>query len=664
MAREDEFYNNAPITSRENMGGSQSGYKPKGGGKDPKTFEQLSKVSDTKKEAVLFSLFNDLHNNRLVTQSEGFKRQFDVYSGVDEEFKKELQKFLGESCNMYNGMDLNSIVKSVANKIIQPFMSKDDVLTVTPLGINVELADRISALLNHQMLTERFLEEAYKVLKDGLIYGIGFMSVGWEIEYKRLEKRVLRAKQTDSIFNPVKVTIEDPAEYEDVFIEEPDFKAESVGNIMYPEAARWEEIPYVIRKELISRSILNEKYNLGLDEFGRGEGQRVHQTQFELDQRIIVGTASIAGDRASDLVEVLHFYFRDGSYYVAQLSIVEGGSMEYISGLKIIYSGESPVPGLAIPIIPFIPDPITNRITGESVVTLGIGEQRKITEIDNLMMNTIRNQSQSPIAYTPDSGLDLAAYRNRTPGMPFEVKDLSGIRELVVSKFDPAYINLRDYATNNMQRLTGQTDFAQGNIGRSARLSGVDSLVGLAMSRLAMSMSQFNYFILGIADALVLLNRAFLPLDYGKLDTSLHAEPTEQLLEIPYPLNIKIRTSISGSADKSITLGAYREAVQLAFQMNQMEPGSVDIQGLVQRFFSEAGLRDISRYFTKSPMTLQERQTLLAMDKIIASQMSPGGTPLQPQDPNELQQQQGFDISGQGQAGGMGSLQEQTGFGL
>lgn len=685
----EEFYKANYISDRvpdrgnvadvPNTGGS----KKRSRNKAAKTFEELSELNVRKKSEALFSIFRDLYSGQQTTQSEAFKDQWEIYAGNDGDFKAQLGKFFGGDDYIYNGMELNSLIKSIATKLIQPFQSKDDLLSVNPLGIDVETADRLEILLNQQLVNEGFMSELYKVIKDGLIHGIGFMSIGWDVKVMQLPKRVLKKEITGEVDNSgddeFNITVEEET-LEEVVIEKPDFKADFVGHIYYPKAPRWKDVPYVVRKELLSKRTFNERYgsmlNKEVNELERNQPTSQYKTDFEIDREILGGSSARRGRNAVEEMEILHYYFKDGSYYVTTLNGADAENGErFYDSVEVIYEGVSPVPGMAIPILAFEPEPITNRIGGESLINVAQHEQRKITELSNLVMRMYRNKAAAPIVVGPGAGLNIPDFMNRTPNRPISIEgDINEIKKLDLDPIDTGLINYNEMLYNSLQRVTGQSDFSMGNIGKSARLTGVDSLIGMAMSRLSMYMSQLNKFILDAADSVILLNRAFLPKDYAFVSNGLYSSLPTELLEIPYPLNIKIKTAVSN--DKSTLLAGYREALQWASALESAQPGTVDLFGLLREFFNEVGLRNIGRYFLKSPMTLQQAKLMRMVDSIAAQQQSSlAGTPTQqsssPQgqyaeQPGGGSVSMGNDvgmggIDGNGQSGSLGSLQEQQG---
>ncbi len=674
MVREEEkFDKRLPIGDTSFHGGNMAqspGNGPagkKGSSKTPKTFEQLHSSKDSTKSTELYRIFNDLYSGQQSVKQDSLKTQWDLYSGKDEELKESLKKFFGGKEYIYSGMDLNSIIKSIASKIIQPFISKDDIIFTTPTGVDIETSDRVGELLNRQMADEQFLQEAYKVIKDGLIHSIGFMSIGWQAHRKRLPKRSIKKTLNEGATSPEEQfsVSHDTVEWEDIIVERPDFKAEFIGNIYYPKVTRWEELPYLCRRETMSKREFNERYLQTANELDRNDDTNSYKTTFELDREYFPGSLERHGNNAIDNAEVVHFYFSDETYYVCLLNSVQTQDAKQYTGMRIVYQGRSPIPGVAIPVIPYIPEPISGRLEGESTVNVGQNDQRKITEQDNLMMRDMRNHVSAPIIHSVEAGLDIARYMNRTPNEPIQVDgDVNQIKRLELEKMDQLLPQMKEMSYNSLQRTTGQSDFAMGNIGKSARLTGVDSLIGMAMSRLAMPMSQFNNFILRVADAALLANRAYLPIEYGKIASSLYADLPVEILTIPYPMKIKLSTAISGGSDQSIRLGALREAIQLGFQFEAQQPGSVDLMGLTQRFFSEAGLKDVGRYFLQSPMTLNEREFLHAADSILAQQslaQAQQQQQMMQEQPGQPQPQQGAGLDPTGQAGQIPPLNEQSG---
>jgi len=658
---EDLFHMGKATTNNEYQGGNLS---------------SLSKGKRKKKTAVeerLFKLYTELHQGRANAESTSNNKKWELYSGTDSVFKEKLQSAFGAKDEMYSGMETNTMVKSVLTKVIQPFMSKDDIFSISPTGIDVETADRCSALINHQAVKGKLIEECYRVLKDSGIYGIGFIKVGWKVEFKTIPTRKIKKtikEQPTSTYDTHEIEIGDITE-ETVVIEGPDFRAFNIGDILYPRTERWSDVPYVICKETVSLPEINRRYNKNYTSEEAQPDSGPFKTDFQSNTKdYIPGSDTLFGQTAKASVQILHFYFRDGRYYVASLEILD---KKYHDGVNLLHEGTSVIPGMPIPIIPLVLEPISHRLEGESQVLLAQNEQRKITELSNLMMRTVRNAAYAPLFVTESAGLDIPAYVNRTPNMPFVLEDLEGMQQSNPTPLDPNSLMMKEAAYSDLQRITGQSDFAQGNIGKSARLTGVDSLVGMAMSRLSMFMTQFNMFLIEIADAMILMNRAFLPLDYAMITPSLYTEEAVQILEIPYPVNIKIATNISGSSDKSIRLGAYREAIQMAFQLESMSPGSTDIPALTQKFFYEADIKDISRYFLKSPMTLKESTQLRLIDAALAA--SQGSLPGQPTgvSTNSIGQSldsssistgadaEGNTIDGNGQKGQIANLEEGSG---
>lgn len=651
-----------------------------GSGKTPRTIAALSRLSKKDKASFLLELFKDIHSATIEgKQAEAYKECWDAYSGRDEAFRDELTKFFGNTESIYPGMDLNALIKSIGNKLIQPYLAKDDVFTISPLGVDVETADRIAHLINSQVQAVDFRQEMFKVVKDGLIYGVSFLSVGWEEKTMIVPKRTLKKTVNQ---DKVGITGEDVVDAEiysqdneEITISNPDFKAEKLTNILMPACTRWKDVPYVIRKERVSRAVANERYELGLDEFGYTQKLKdEHYTEFDRIKDLIPGTDETVGEEALNEVELFHFYFRDGSYYVGMMTKFKDQGTKTRSSFEIVYEGMSPVPGMPIPIIPFIPDPVSDRIVGESLVNICKFEQRKMTELQNIMMRALRNQVNPIHLISANCDIPLERIANRVPGMPIVVEgeiNPNSIFSFPLENMDNNLLNVQQMVYDNMQRITGQSDFAMGNIGKSARLSGVDSLIGMSMSRMTTYIAQFEEFLLNTADALILLNRAFLPLEYASIETSTGASMQEELMCIGYPLTIKIATSVAGSSDKSIVLGALREAIQMGFQLEAMSPGSIDIFGLVKKFFTEAGIKDIGRYFKKSVMTLAEARLLTMIDQTrnleqntnpgTPTSMSTGSTGMTQQD---LMQQQGGGLDATGQAGQLPPLEETMGMGF
>ncbi len=677
MKEEEKFRNGLPAGDR-NPNHYNLAYEH--GGQSPKTIAALSKMSKKDRASFLFDLFKDIYSATLEgKQEKAYKDCWDAYSGRDEDFRDKLANFFGTTESIYPGMDLNALVKSIGNKLIQPYLAKDDVFTISPLGVDVETADRIAHLINMQIQATDFRQEMFKVVKDGLIYGISFLSVGWEEKTMVIPKRTLKKTVNQ---DKVGITGEDVVdaevysqENEEVTVSNPDFKAEKLSNILMPACTRWKDVPYVIRKERVSRAVANERYELGLDEFGYTQKLKDdYYTEFDRIKDLIPGTDDTVAEEALNEVELFHYYFRDGSYFVGMMTKFKDPASVVRASFELVYEGSSPVPGMPIPIIPFIPDPVSDRIVGESLVNICKFEQRKMTELQNIMMRSLRNQVNPIHLISANCDIPLERIANRVPGMPIVVEgeiNPNSIFNFPMEQMDNNLLNVQAMVYDNMQRITGQSDFAMGNIGKSARLSGVDSLIGMSMSRMTTYIAQFEEFLLNTADALILLNRAFLPLEYASIETSTGASMQEELMCIGYPLTIKIATSVAGSSDKSITLGALREAIQMGFQLEAMSPGTIDIFGLVKKFFTEAGIKDIGRYFKKSVMTLAEARLLTMIDQTrnieqnatlgAPTSMSTGSTGMTQQD---LMMQPGVGLDQTGQAGQLPPIEETMGKGI
>jgi hypothetical protein len=573
-----------------------------------------------------------------------------VYSGNDTELKDQLQAFLGNKVNISDGMETNAAVKALYTKVLKPFLAQDDILTVSPKGIDIKLADRCQQLFNDQLKSEDFTEELIKCMKDGFIYGISFMSLGWRQTEKKLVKKVItRTKAEDGTFGITSQLVE-----ENVTIDTPDFRAEIPANILHPRVMRWKDLPYCIRLESVSASEFNARYDKTENELTLDSSSNEYRLDFE---RALARTPATGEENTASIdneILLAHFYFSNEDYYVVKIYASTGNNQaDYLGTCELVYEGRSPVAGLAIPIFPFIPEPLTGRLEGESIVAIAMQEQRKVVETDNLNMQNMRNVACSPIFYTESAGFNVNEYSERVPNQPIRVESLDGIKKLDLEQANPSLLQLSGYYQNKMKEILGATDFFQGNIGRSARLSSVDSLIGLATDRLVTHMSQFNKFILDIADGLVLLNRVFLPDHVMNYGISLYEESPTETFEIPYPLKFTINTPVSGQTDVSIKLGALREAVSLAMQQEQMMAGTWDINALIRHFFNTAGIKEIGRFMLKSPMTEQEVSTLQMMDSIsrlmansaLPNMEDPTGMPMQP--PDQMGTGNGLDPTGQ-----------------
>lgn len=633
--------------------GGTKGHNLSGGSYNSSTtgidsFKKLTKAKKEEKQQALFNIFNSLNENMRKPEAETHKKLFDIYSGNDQELKDQLQKFLGNNVNISAGFETNALVKTLYTKILQPFLSQDNILTVTPKDKNIKLAEKCQALFNDQIKSEDFIEEITKTLKDGFIYGKGYLSLGWKKEIKVLPKKIIHKTTSTNERGEEITSTTFTYEDEEITIESPDFRSEKPSNILHPQVSRWKDVPFAIRMETVSVHEYNNRYTKKEDELILADSLSSYELDFDRVLSRMPVTGENFGGATDNQIDLLHFYFKDETYYVCKLYGASNINQDHFyGGLELVYEGRSPVAGVAIPIYIFIPEPVTGRLTGESLVAVAMQDQRKVTEFDNLYAQSMRNNAMSPIFYNASAGLNVKNYLERMPNMPIEIQgDMDSIKKMDLEQINPALLQLSGYYSSRMKETLGATDFFSGNIGRSSRLSSVDSLIGLASARMSSYISQFNKFILEIADGLVLLNRAFLPETYVNLASSLYQPEPIESFSIPYPIKFNINTPIQGMADLSVRLAAIRECVTFAQQQEQMQAGTWDMVGLSAYFFATAGIKEIGKFMLKSPFTEAESDMLKTMDSInrlmtnstLPNTETPQGMPQQPQDSNQMQQ--------------------------
>jgi len=629
-------------------------------------FKDLPSMSKKKKGMQLFSIFDQLNSDMREAEADQMAELFKIYSGNDETHKEELKKFFNSEETVYDSLEFNSNIKSLISKYIQPFFSKDQLVTFAPLNENIEVIERVSKLINDQIKSEDFVEELVKCVKDSCIYGKAFMSLGWSVEQITIPKKT-RTVQTDpttgkEISEQVSVT------QETTQIEKPDFRAERVSDILYPKVSRWEDVPYVLKLERVSPFTYNSRYGKKAEEI-LTDRSSFDDYQTELDNMLesVPGAGTQYSDAYENEVTLVHFYFADGSYYVGRLDqqTSESKDKTYYYGLEVIYEGSTPIPGVPIPIYFLNLEPITGRLSGESLINVGKNEHRKLMEADNHHLKILRKVAGDNLIISEDACDDLRKITNRKPGEPIMMEgDLkSGIMPFP-SALTPEFIQTRQIYKGTLDSTLGVNDFFQGNIGRSARLTGVDSLLSNALSRLTVGMNQISKFLLKVVDGLVLANRAFLPRTFVQIDTSLHVTEPISAYEIPYPLQAKISSPVDGGADLSVKLGSFYQFLQLAMTMEQSAPGTYDLMGLIQYGFSMAGLPEVKRFMLKAPFTQEESKNLEMIDKMmrllqqsaLPNNENPFGSPIAPQGQEggarASQNQQKMDTTGQNMAQG------------
>jgi hypothetical protein len=590
-----------------------------------KTFDDLSKAKKADKEAILYNLFHSLNQDHRQIHAATFAECWGLYNGNDTAQKKNIEHLFNNSDTIYDSFELNSIVKSIAAKIIQPFYSRDNMIIPIPTPESIDTYERVGTLLEQQLKTNKVTSEVYKVLKDGLTYGIGYVYCGWKTETKTLPKKVITSYTNidPNTGEEVVDTISDIVE-EKVTIDEPDIMACRVSDIMYPRAARWEDLPYVVRLERISQRAFNERYSSFIKKTKHEvDTTRVSvdwvdnlATEFDVLLDRVPGQTTPIGDGAIDEITIAHFYFRDETYYVLafESDTAERGSL--------VYAGTSPTPGLSIPVIPYVAEPLTHRIIGESLILLAKNDARKTMEMDNLIMRDVRKDAGESFFVSPTAGFDLNKWENRPPNAPFmidgDLKD--GIMMNPIVNFKPETLNVRQLFKGTLDSITGVTDFFQGNIGRSSRLSGVDSLLANALSRLSPAMNQLELFVYEIGQALLLLNRAYLPETYVQLKSSIYISEPIESHSIPLPFKFKISTAITSAAEREVMLAGLGKALEIAMASEQMTPGKWDLDGLTAHYLTEIGAPQVKRFMLKQPTTKAEAQQLTQIDQAMRLQ--------------------------------------------
>lgn len=608
-----------------------------------KTVADLRKAKDSEKEAILYDLFTALNQNQRNKLTPTFNEEWEIYSGNDVEHKAAIKSLFNNEDVIYDSFEINSIVKNLAAKIIQPLLSRDTLVIPIPTPETINVYERVGALLEQQLKRNAVTSEVYKILKDGLIYGIGFAAVEWRRTKKTLPKKVITAYNgIDPNTGEETTDTTEEIELEEVLIEEPDITACRVSDILYPQAARWEDIPFCIRLQKINSSIFNAT-------FGDPNRPKEFKDEFELKAQMPESTSTFAtlfdetldkipgqedsvGSGGRDERLIAHFHFADESYYVLELN------PDNKENCRLVYSGSTPVPGLAIPIIPFIPEPVAHRIIGESTVLISKNDARKTMELDNVIIRDIRKDAASSFLIDDRADFNINAWQNRAPNAPFKVDgSLDGILPNPLKDFKPETIQVRALFKNNLDSITGVTDFFSGNIGRSARLSGVDSLLSNALSRLSPIMNQLEQFVWEIGNAFLLMNRAFLPTTYVELKSSIYASEPIEKHEIPLPFKFKISTAITSAAEKEVMLAGLSKAIEIALTQEQTQPGTWDMSGLMAHYLTEMGAPQVKRFMLKQPMTQKEFQQIQQIDKAMRLQANsalpnnetPGGIPME-----------------------------------
>ncbi len=577
--------------------------------------DDLLKKSKHSLESKLFKLFDELNTDSREISAAQAAEDFQIYSGNDEVFKEKLQAFLGDKTTIYDSLELNSAVKSLISKYIQPFLSQDDMITFAPLDGKVALTERVSKLINDQIKSNDFIRELATLIKDSCIHGIGFIAIGWRTETISAPKKVLVREE-----DPISGKIYESESYvmETFTKESPDFRTLKVTDVLFPRVSRWDDIPYVIRREIISTAVFNERYNQNLDEIGTRDKYDDYEVALDILLDKVAGSNKTLGDGAYNQVELLHYHFRNGDYIVARLDTNGNEKSKINYGLQIVHQGKSPIPGVAIPIFPLVLEPITGRLVGESIVRIGKNEARKLTEMDNLHLMKTRASAADPLLIGSASGVDPTVLIDRMPNMPIEVPgQLSEIQPLKISSLGAEFMQSRTLYKQALDSTLGSTDFFRGDIGASARLTGVTSLLANALSRLSVGLSQISKLTLDIADALLLANRAFLPKSFIHLQTSTHAADVIESHEIPYPMHAKISSPVDAGADKGSKIAAIYQFLQTAISIEQVQPGTFDINGLLLYAYSQSGFTEAKRFFLKSPFTEGEVATLQQIDQVL-----------------------------------------------
>lgn len=586
-----------------------------------------SKESDLRLSDTLFQIFTDLNQGQREPNSGPLMELLNVYSGNDESLKKTLLNFFSAEVNIYDSFELNSSIKALAAKMLQAIINKDKLVTFDPGNYDLDAVERTEVLINNQLKSEDYISELYKQIKDGLVYGRGFMSIGWKTETQIIPKR------TRTIVRSVDASgkeIEDEIiteEEEQVIVEKPDFKTELVSNILYPRADRWEDIPHCIRLEYISKSEFNSRYSSlikeELCEFDRTNASSSnYDLQLDYRMKTIPASNNQYESGGLDEVRLAHFHFSNGTYVVTQLDytqheLTEGKQQSQYHNLKVLYKGPSPIPGLPIPITCFTPEPFTGRVEGESLVKVGLTEQRKLAEMDNLTMQAYRNQAFSPIFVGKGARLDYKKWENRKPNQMMEVDDINEVKSFDLKPFDGVSIQLRGLFKQSLDSALGVNDFFVGNIGRSSRLSGVDSLLSNALSRLTPGLVQIRKIILQTAEMLILVNRKCLPKTFVQLETSLNVKEPIESFSIPYPLQASIYTPVDGGSSRDQKVAGLMTTINIAQQQEQVDPGSWDIKGLLAYTFKTLGVPEVKRFMLKTPMTNSEADMLRQVDSAL-----------------------------------------------
>lgn len=605
-------------------------------------YDKFKNQSTKKKEDKLFQLFENLNSDMRETESKSLLELFQIYSGNDAGHRKELEKFFNSEEAIYDSLEFNSNIKSLISKYIQPFFSKDNLITFAPLNDKIEVIERVSKLINDQIKSEDFIEEMVKCVKDSCIYGKAFMSLGWSVEKITIPKKT-RTVERDPATGKV-IMERETNDVEEIVIEKPEFRAERVSDVLYPKVSKWEDVSYVIKIERVSPYIYNQRYNKKEDEINLDRSTfDDYETPLDNTLEKVPGSDISYSDAYENEILLLHYYFADGSYYVARLDKqTSAQGKEYIYGVKLVYEGSTPIPGVPIPIYFLNLEPITGRLAGESLINVGKNEHRKLMEADNHHLRMLRKLAGDNIIVSDMAVGNIKKILDRKPGEPIMVE--GNIRDGIIpfpnQGLTPEFIQTRQIYKSTLDSTLGVNDFFNGAIGRSARLTGVDSLLSNALSRLTVGMNQISKFILKVADGLVLANRAFLPRTYIQIDTSLHVSEPLESYEIPYPLQAKISSPVDGGSDLSVKLGSFYQFLQLAMSMEQVKPGSFDIMGLLQYGFSMAGLPEVKRFILKMPLTAGEATNLEMLDKMarllqqssLPNNENPFGSPIAPMD--------------------------------
>lgn len=635
------------------------------------SFKELNNKGKNNKELAdtLYQMFCDLDQDVRQEDTRQENIEWNIYAGNDEEHKQDIAKFFGGTEAIYGSMEPNAIVNQIHARLLQPFYKNDDLVTFSPTGNSLEVVERTQSLINQQLKEEHFLTELDKIVKTSLINKVGYLEVGWESKTIVSKKRVIRRELTTDPNTGEQSEIIIPSEEdEEILIEKPDFRVLRNSDVLHPKVERWEDVPYVITLRRMSKYHFNRRFIDDQDEInGSLNHLNTTRTSTELDDTLnkIPATNLHYGDKALNEVHIANFYFSDGTLIIAQLypQMVRTGkesNMQYTS-LRVLEKTVSPIPGRPIPIHPLVIKPVPGRFEGESIINVCKFLARKITEFDQHHLQALRDKALEPTFVDASLDLPVKDLENRKPRAyhPVQLQGDDIRRHIFKGTQEPVsdvFLASREQARQTMNQVTGVNDFFVGNLGKSARLTGVESLLGNALAQLAPGLVQINKFIKEVIESLLLLNRAYLPKQFIENAVSLHVPSSIESFEIPYPLQATINTSVDGGGDKSIKMGILFQLLELALRMEQVQPGTFDVNGILLYAFTQGGVPEIKRFLLKSPFTKEEKEIMQQMEQLLRLQQqssfanteNPFGQPVQ-QAP-QPGQAGGFDPTGQSQA--------------